>query len=160
MSQTSYNINQPEAFAGMKGEAVFDQVESFAVEPAAGIRFGLAVKPGTDPNKQVDIVDAGATIRGITVHQHVEKALDTGDALYKQEQTAGIMRKGKIWMRVSGTAPAVDAVVYAMVDTAADAGFAAAAAGANNILIPTAIARKQSTDPDGNDIVLVEINLP
>jgi len=120
----------------------------------------LAVKPGTDPVEQIDIVDAGASIRGITLHQHVEKALDTGVALYKQDETAGVMKQGLLWMPVSGTAPAVDAVVYAMVDTGADAGFATDAAGSNNILIPTAVCRKQSTDPDGNEIVLVEINIP
>lgn len=160
MSQTSYSIDSPEAFAGMKVDSGFDRVESFTVQPAAGIRFGLAVKPGTDKVREIDIVSSGATIRGITLHQHVEKALVTGVALYKEEETADVIRQGVVWMPISGTAPVVDAAVYAMVDTGADAGYAAAAAGANNVLIPTAVCRKLSTDPDGNAICAVEINLP
>jgi hypothetical protein len=160
MTQSSYAIDQPEAFAGMKANAGFDYVESRLVEPAAGIRFGLAVKPGTDAERQIDIVDAGAAIEGITLHQHVEKALDTGIALYKQNETASVIRQGIVWMPVSGSAPAYNAAVYAMVDTGADAGYATDAAGANNVLIPTAVAKGTSTDPDGNTIVKVEINIP
>lgn len=160
MSQTAYNRDFPEAFAGLKGDASFDRVVSKLIEPSAGIRFGLAVKPGTDAERQVDIVDAGASIEGITLHQHVEKDYATGAALYAQNEASSVLRQGLVWMPVSGTAPAVGAAVYAMVDTGADAGYAANAAGSNNILIPTAVCIKQSTDPDGNDIVLVEINIP
>ncbi|NJR73248.1 MAG: hypothetical protein HC773_05250, partial [Scytonema sp. CRU_2_7] len=144
----------------LKGDAGFDYVESRLVETAAGIRFGLAVKPGTDAGTQVAVVTAGASIEGVTVHQHVEKDYLTGTALYKQYEVAGIMRRGLIWMRVSGTAPVVNAPVYAMVDTALDAGFATGLAGTNNILIPTAVCKKLSTDPDGSAIALVEINIP
>jgi hypothetical protein len=55
MSQTSYDIDQPEAFAGMKVDARFDVVESFLVEGSAGIEFGYGVVSGTDVDNQVRI---------------------------------------------------------------------------------------------------------
>lgn len=160
MSQTSYSINQPVAFAGLKVDIGFDRVESYLVEESAGIRMGLAVAVGTDKVNQVELPTAAAVIRGITVHEHNEKALSTGANIYADEEAASVLRQGLVWMPVSGTAPAVDAAVYAMVDTAAAAGFATSAAGTNNILIPTAVCRKTGVDPDGNTIVAVEINLP
>lgn len=160
MSQTSYSKNQPEAFAGLFGDLGVKRIESFSVEGVAGIRFGLAVAVGTDPVEQVQVPVAGDAIRGIAGHRHVAKALSSGEAKYQETDTADVMKQGLIWMPVSGATPAIDAPVYAMVDTPADAGFATAAAGTDNILIPTAVCRKVSTDPDGATIILVEINTP
>lgn len=160
MSQTAYNINQPEAFAGMKANAEFDNVESFAAETAAGIDFGITVAVGTDAVQQVKVPAAGETIRGIAVHKHVEKQ-SNGNALYAQNEAVDVLRKGKIWMKAAtGNSLAVDGVVYANIDVASEEGYATHAAGSDNILIPTGVVRKLSTDPDGAQIALVEVNLP
>ena len=162
MSQTSYNTDQPVAFVGMKGDAIFDRVETGLVEDAAGINFGVFVKPGTNPATQVAIITAATAVQGITLHRHVEKALGTGLALYSQNMAADISRQGKVWMyeAAAGGTLSVGDPVYAMIDTAAQAGQATDADGAANILVPTAMVRDESTDPDGVKIVLVEINLP
>lgn len=162
MSQLSYNNDQPRAFVGMKGDAIFDRVETGLVETTAGINFGLFVKPGTDAATQIDLVSAASIIRGITLHRHLEKALVTGISLYDENSAADVSRQGKTWMlqAAGGSTLAVDDAVYAMVDSAGQIGQATDAAGANNVLVPTAVVRDTSTDPDGLVIVLVEINLP
>lgn len=162
MSQTSYSADQPRAFVGMKADAIFDRVETGLVEPAAGINFGLFVKPGTDPATQIDLVDAGASIQGTTLHRHVQQALVTGIALYEQNMAADVLRQGKVWMlqAAGGGALAVGDPVFAMVDSAGQEGQATDAAGVNNISVPTAIVRDTSVDPDGLTIVQVETNLP
>ena len=160
MSQNSYNIDQPEAFAGLKADSEFDKVESYALE-SLEMRFGIFAAVGTDPVQQVKIPAAGDTIRGIAIHQHVEKELVTGKAVYTQTMTVGVLRQGVVWMRVAtGASLAVDGPVYANIDVASEEGFAVELAGTDNILIPTGVVRKLGTDPDGNAIAAVEINLP
>lgn len=162
MSQTSYNTDQPVAFVGMKGRVEFDRVNTGLVETVAGIDFGLFVKPGTNAETQVDLVSAGAIIRGATLHRHLEKDISTGVSKYKQNMAADVLRQGTVWMlqAAGGGALAVDDPVYAMVDVAGQIGQATNAAGTNNILVPTAVVRKTAVDPDGLTIVLVEFNLP
>lgn len=48
MSQTSYNQDQPEAFAGMKADSGFDRVESFLAEGAIGFGLGLVAGDSED----------------------------------------------------------------------------------------------------------------
>lgn len=159
MSQTSYSLDQPEAFAGMKGDAGFDRVESYSAE--GGIRFGIALAPGTNIEDQVKVPVTGNNIKGISLHQHVPKELGTGTAEYKDTETVSVMRQGLVWMRTATTnSLAIGGPVYANIDAAGEEGFAIDVAGTNNILIPTAQVRKLSVDPDGIEIALVEVNIP
>ena len=80
MSQLSYNNNQATAFAGMKVDLIYDQTESFAVETAEGLEFGIFAAIGTDPVQQVKVPEAAEVIRGISLHQHVEKGEQTEHA--------------------------------------------------------------------------------
>ncbi len=162
MSQESYNIDQPEAFAGLKGDAGFDRVESFLAE--GEIAFGLGLIEGTDPVTQVKVPSGtGDVVRGISLHQHLEKALITGVASYKDEEAVSVMRQGLVWMRHEdsdvGTL-VVDDVVFINVAIGGAQLGRVTSVSVNNVPIPTGVARKLSTDPDGNGIALIEINLP
>lgn len=53
MSQTSYSIEQGSAFAGLKADSRFDEVESFAAKGA--IQFGRAVAIESGNTKQVTL---------------------------------------------------------------------------------------------------------
>jgi len=161
MSQLSYSENQGRAFVGMKGDASLDRVEVGSVETVAGLGFGLFVKPGTNAESQINAVSAASIIRGATLHRHVEPN-SSGVTLYNETDSADVLRQGKVWMleAAAGGTLAVDDAVYAMVDTAAQVGQATDAAGTNNVLVPSAVVRAVSTDPEGLVIVLVEINLP
>lgn len=162
MSQDAYNIDQPVAFAGLKGDASYDRVETGLAEGAIG--FGLGLEAGTDPEKQVKVPSApGGVVRGISVHQHVEKTLGTGVAQYEDEDAVGVMRQGLIWMRQEtsdiGTL-AIDDPVYINVAIGGAQLGRVTSVSTGNVLIPTGVCRKLSTDPDGFGIALIEINIP
>lgn len=254
MSQISYSQDFPVAFAGLKADAGFDRIESFAAEGAVG--FGLGVVNGESAdqvkipiqNKSILSIDAdliasnstivtvngnattatvyatsheatmaaiaakvavltgvasatysgtgrditiigengieidasavttlGAsqgtwtqaqssndTVRGISIHQHVEKQAD-GTAEYLDEEAVGVMRQGLVWMRQEtsdiGTL-AVDDDVYINVAIAGVQRGRVTSVSAGNLQIPTGKCRELSVDPDGNAIVKVEINTP
>jgi len=162
MSQTEYNIDQPEAFAGLKGDAGFDRVESFLAEGAIG--FGLGLIAGTNTEREVKIPTAtGGEVRGISLQQHVEKTLITGVAEYKDEEAVSVIRQGLVWMRQetndTGTLAIDDAVNINVAIGGVERGRVTSVAGGNTP-IPTGVCRKLSTDPDGFGIALIEINIP
>lgn len=255
MSQTSYSVNQPVAFAGLKANAQFDKVESFLAEGA--IDFGLGLVKGTS-NDQVkvpilnvsilsidadlitsnstvatvngnsttatvfatdhdttmaaiaakialldDVVSAvvtpgardititgtnsviitasavttagasqgtwtqaqssGDVFRGISIHQHVEKAFLTGVAQYLDEDAVSTLRQGEVWMRQEdsdvGTL-AVDDAVYVNAQIGGAQIGRVTSVSTGNVLIPTGVCRELSTDPDGNGIARIDINIP
>lgn len=160
MSQTSYTIDQPEAFAGMKGDSEFDNIESAAAEGAVG--FGLGLEAGTDDVNQVKIpADANGVFRGISVHQHVEPL--AGVAQYLDTETVSVMRKGKVWMQIEttdiGTLVVDDAVFVNVAIGGVQLGRVTSVSTAN-LAIPRGVCRKLSLDPDGIAIALIEINIP
>jgi len=160
MSQLSYNIDQPEAFAGLKADAGFDRVESFLAEGAIG--FGLGLIEGTD-ERQVKIpTSTGSTVRGISLHQQVEQT-ESGVAEYLDEEAVSVIRQGVVWMRQEtsdvGTL-VVDDAVYINVAIGGVQQGRVTSVSTGNDLIPTAVCRALSTDPDGFGIAKIEINLP
>lgn len=253
MSQTSYNIEQNEAYAGMKVDSRFDTIESKLAEvPASvsGIAFGLGLMSGIEdavnqvrlPSKtqsvlttdialeasnstvitvngdaltavvyassdaatmaavvamiltHADVVSStltsarvitvvgvnglaltitGATtggtnqavwtpvatdpgvLRGISVHRHMEKAIVTGIANYKDKDSVDVMRKGLIWMPYTGS-PTIDTALYINLDIAASEGYATITTS-NNIAVPGGVVREINS---GLGILKAEINLP
>jgi len=161
MSQTAYTIDQPEAFAGMKGDSEFDKVESKAAEGVVG--FGLGLEAGTDPVDQVKVPsDAAGVFRGISIHQHVEPLSD-GSVQYLDTQTVGVLRQGKVWMQQESSdidTLAVDNAVFVNVAIAGVQLGRVTSVSTSNLSIPTGVCRKITVDPDGISIALIEINLP
>lgn len=159
MSQTSYNIEQSEAFAGLKVDSRFDTVESHLCEGA--IDFGLGVVAGTDPVRQVKVPAADTDVlRGISIHRHVEKALGTGVAQYKDKETADVLRKGVVWMVVEPTVAslAVDDDAYINVAVAAHRGKVTEVSTGN--IATGGKCRKLATSAGGEALAAIEINLP
>lgn len=159
MSQTSYQIDFNEAFAGMKGDMVFDQVDSFVAE-GSDIPFGRGVRPGTDPERQVRLADVATTFAGIALHEHKEQSsAGVQDAAYKATDAVSVLRKGKVWMEQEtsdiGTLAVGDPAHINVAIGGAELGKVTSVAAAN---IPTGgIVRKINTDLN---LALVEINLP
>lgn len=160
MSQTSYDINQGESYAGMKADSRFDTVESKIAEGA--IPFGIGVVAGTDAERQVKTAALSTdTFRGVSVHEHVEKDA-SGNAQYADEKMVSVLRKGLIVVVVETTvaAPAIDDDAY--VNTAvggAELGrFTEVSTG--NIATGGKFRKVGLTGPDGEALALVEINLP
>lgn len=90
-------------------------VSSFAAEEA--IPFGRAVKRGTDPEKQILIVDgSGDTFLGVSILQHtLENPLGAGEAQYAIGDTVSVAEEGPIYVEVTD---AVIAGAAAFVDVA------------------------------------------
>lgn len=112
MSQTSYSIQAPRAFAGMLAE--FDNTTKSSIsranENASAVAFGKPAVAGTDAETQFNVPSgAGDTFLGCTVHSHGSEDL-TDDGIANGE-TAEILRRGKVWV-VAATAVAVGDDVY------------------------------------------------
>lgn len=159
MSQTSYSLEQGEAYAGLKVDSRFDTVESHLAEGA--IDFGLGVVAGTDPVRQVKVPAADTdTFRGLSVHRHVEKKQGTGVAQYEDKTTVDVLRKGVLWCVVEPTVAslAVDDAVYVNVAVAAHKGKVTEVSVGN--IATGGVCKKLATGPDGEALAAVEINMP
>lgn len=125
-AQTSYATNIRTALAGMI-YALHDKViNSKKVETEAGIGFGVAVTRGTDTESQIDLAGS-ANFLGITVRSlDREGAANSGDILYKQYETAGVMESGYIYAVCPTGCNPEDPVKYTDGTGVLDAGTAGA----------------------------------
>ncbi len=96
-AQTSYDINQPIAYAGLIFAQAPHDIISRSVETVAGIAFGVVVSRGSDADKQC-LLGGTANILGITVRALDREADNAAGAIeYSELETAAIMREGYIW---------------------------------------------------------------
>jgi len=121
-AQTSYEIKQPIAYAGMIVDLAPRDIRSRDVEGAAGFAFGVIVSRGTDPDRQA-VLGGTSSLIGVTVRELTrEGAINTGAIKYSEKETAAIMRNGYIWVVCpSGCVPG-DAVNYDEVTGVIDSG--------------------------------------
>ena len=120
-AQTSYDINQPVAYAGQVYALSPCDIVSRSVETVAGMAFGIAVSRGTDPDEQAVI--GGADYLGISIRSlEREGAANTGAVQYDETETAGIMRFGYVWAVCPAGATPGDAVKYTTATGVLDSG--------------------------------------
>lgn len=98
---------------------------------------------------------------GVALHQHVEQV--SGVAQYADEEAVSTIRQGLVWMRQEtsdvGTLSVGDDCYIDVAIGGVQAGRVTSVSTGNK-LIPTAVCKKLSTDPDGYGIALIEINIP
>jgi hypothetical protein len=124
-AQTSYEIKQPKAYAGLIYAQAPHDIVSRLVETVAGIGFGVAVSRGTDKERQV--VVGGTDFLGITIRSlDKEGAANTGAIQWNETESAGILRDGYIWATCPAGCNPGDAVKYTNATGVLDAGAAAA----------------------------------
>lgn len=143
-----YEDYQSRAFAGMKGDAGDDRVESFPVGSAG---LGLGLVTGTNASK-ILVAGAGAKVRGISLHSHTITGVG-----YVQYDCASVMTKGHVWAQVApaGAVTEDGPVSFNADGRVADAG----------TLLPNAVFRSgivAVTDAAGvsSNIALVELHNP
>ncbi len=126
--QTSYQINQPIAYAGLIYAQNPKDIVSRLVEGSAGINFGVAVSRGTDAENQILL--GGAVFQGITIRSlDKEGVVNTGVIKWNEFEAAGVLRDGYIWaVCPTGCVPG-DVVNYVIATGILDSG--AAVAGEN-----------------------------
>lgn len=133
VAQTAYTINQGEALAGLLYALDPKEIASRSVETVAGVEFGFVVSRGTDKDKQV--VLGGSDYLGITVRELTrEGAVNTGVVIYKENETAAVLRSGQIWAICPDGCVPGDVVNYVTATGVLGAG----AAGAGELAIPNA----------------------
>lgn len=106
-AQTNYEYRIPKGVPGGKFDLSYDNVVSRHNEAADGeLQFGMAVQIGNSAGVSVKKVETGATkekIEGILVAvANVEQDM-SGKAVVKNGASLSVMKKGKIWGRVSGS---------------------------------------------------------
>ena len=125
-AQTSYDINQAVAYAGLVFAQVPSEIASFTVEDVAGIPFGVAVSRGTNTELEITIGGDDAFL-GITIRDlGREGAVNTGAIRYDEEETAGVMRSGYLWVFCPTGCNPGDAALYNDTTGIIDAGIAGA----------------------------------
>ena len=119
-AQTSYSINQGVAYAG----GIYDLSKSDLISRAAegDLDFGIVVTRGTDADSQAIAGGVGTDLLGITVRDVGREGVASGEIMYSDTETAGIMRVGYIWaVCPSGCVPG-DAVKYVNATGVLDSG--------------------------------------
>jgi len=129
-AQTSYDIRQGKAYAGLIYAQAPHDIVSRSVETVAGIGFGVAVTRGTDADKQI-VPAASADFLGVTIRSLEQEGGEAGAIKWDVKETAGVMRSGYIWaVCPTGCVPG-DAVNYADGTGVLDSG--AAGAGSTSL---------------------------
>lgn len=96
-AQTSYDINQPIAYAGLLYAQAPHDIISRLVETAAGIAFGVAVSRGADPDRQA-ILGGATGFLGISIRSlDKEGAVNTAAIQWNETESMGIIRDGYVW---------------------------------------------------------------
>lgn len=106
MSQTSYSIQAPLAFAGLLGDGNADaHIRSLANEDAALAPFGIGYALGTDPETQFEAFAAADTFAGVLAHRHqTEQRAQFGSGGsggatgLQQDEVGDIVTKGRVWV--------------------------------------------------------------
>lgn len=149
----NYELYMQPANQGMLADSMFTDKNSFAAEGVVG--FGLALVSGTDPVNQVKIPTAsGQVFMGISIASLTTVQDATGNGGYKDTATVSVLRRGRIWVAVTGAVTANLPAYF--VYSGADAGkFSNSNTGAQ--IVPTGVWRTSTT---GAGIALLEINLP
>lgn len=116
MAQTTYNVDPELGFRGLLADPNQDAfMVPMANGAAAAQGFGIMVRrDGTNPEDQFDIFSAaGQTPLGITVHTHAQEDPSLADPLgIALLETASILRRGRIWVRVEEAITVGDPVYF------------------------------------------------
>lgn len=128
--QTTYSENIPIALSGMLADGD-NSVDTYVVETAAGIGFGLAVSQGTADGQCLIGAAAATGFIGVTVR---DKTVPNGVDTFAQYDNVGVCQRGEIWVTTGGTVAAGGDVTFAsttgVLSSAATSGTQFAIAGA------------------------------
>lgn len=116
MSQTAYAVDPDLGFRGLLGDPNADSyIIPMANGAAAAQGFGILVKrDAVNPTDQFDIFSAtGQDPLGVLVHtQAVEDPTLAGDLAVALLETASVLRRGRIWVRVEEAVAPGDSVYF------------------------------------------------
>lgn len=120
-AQTNYRYETPKGVPGGKVDIAFDEVITRMNEAEDGVlKFGMVAAVGSDPGSNVTLPKTGTTagqVEGVVLaHPNTEQDRK-GKVIIQKDATVGIMRKGRVWGRLSADAsPAYGEKAYVVVD--------------------------------------------
>jgi len=129
MVQTTISQYGAAGFAGLLDGCYSPHaIRSYAAEEAIGL--GVPVKLGTDPEKQVMLVNAtsdGALAIGFAIHDQVREQSSAGVVNYAIDEAVSVLTAGRFWANTSdavaaGATANVTLATGALTDAAVSAG--------------------------------------
>ena len=120
-AQTTYNFDTQRGIAGGIYDLSPYAIDTFLNEENTGdMKFGVAVVAGTTAGKQVKLpVAASSAIEGVTVNNLTTEYDLAGNLYIRKDAAIGVMRYGRIWVRVAtGATPAYGDAAYVVKSTA------------------------------------------
>jgi hypothetical protein len=110
--QTTYPTEMPIGFSGMPATMVGWDADSYIVETVAGIGFGRAVSQSTNSERCVILGGTQVNFRGVAYRDITLPPKSPAFAGYPQYETAGICRRGDIWLDVKEAVIVTDPVAF------------------------------------------------
>jgi hypothetical protein len=161
MIQSSYVFEPAVAVEGMIADSGVRDVLSRLLESATADAGHFVVKgTATDQAKLPGVAtDVTNLLLGVLVFQPMQEATGTANRFVATDAVA-VMRRGRIWVKVAGTAIADGAVPFVF-HSGADAGKVSGAAGAgpDATIVPEGSVRcLKGAAPGG--LALLDLNLP
>lgn len=124
-AQTTYNFDTQRGIAGGIYDLAPYAIDTFLNEEATGtMKFGVAVVAGTTAGTQVKLpVSASTAIEGVTNNNLTTEYDLEGNIHIRQNASIGVMRYGRIWVRVAdNVTPAYGDACYVL-KTGTQAGY-------------------------------------
>ncbi len=164
MSQTAnYTREAARAFAGMLGDSFEPDLLSLGNEESVGVAFGIAVRQGTDGEKQFLLPSStGQEFAGVTVHTHaVEKPGElAGAAGIAAGEVASLLRKGRIFVVVEEAIALTDSVFFRHTAGGGGSNLGAFRTDADTATADQLVAAKWLSVTSGAGIALLDLNHP
>ncbi len=155
MTQLKYDLYQGVAHAGLIYDIEPHRIITKAAE--GGIRFGSAVIPGTDVEKQVRAPDPAGLehFRGIATSTWAKEQNLAGAGEYIGGNAVNVLKQGVVWVEVNQDV-VIDDAAYFVITAGIDNGkFRKDNTGAE--LVPTGVFRSSAS---AGELAQLEINLP
>lgn len=132
--QTTYGSVTPKGVAGGIFDMYYYQIDSRVNEEDSGkLRCGVGVVAGTIPGSNIKLPTTGkkaADFEGVVVNGFTNQHDLEGHVTVAGNASVGVMRKGRIWVRVKSDAqPKYGDALHLIVEEGADAGLFATEGG-------------------------------
>lgn len=104
-AQKNYSYSTSKGVPGGKADISFDEVVTRINEADDGVlRFGMAAAAGTSPGSNVNVPGPDTTaekIEGVVLHHPNTEQDRNGKVIIRKNASVGIMRKGRVWVRLA-----------------------------------------------------------
>jgi hypothetical protein len=161
MAQLNYDLYPGKAFDGLIADSGERNISSYSVD-GYDLNYGRVVCFSDGNGTGVDVpLDAGKSVAGITVIAQKTNAVGEDQGIYKPDDAASVLTRGRVWVRLHDNSGASSAggEVYAVTTTTAnwDEAGKVSTVATDNLAVANA---RFLTAAQPGELAIVEINLP